>query len=182
MNSDGTDTEVLTLGSHPSWSPDDKSIAFALWGRTAKDPTNIHLIHLDQESKIRQLTSSPEDDLDPTWSPDGKTILFTRGRTGFGNDTDIWSMNADGTGEKKLTSPESDAFWAPTWRPPLPSLRYRFELTAPTTRVAWPDDNPRWTFTTEIIGLMKEPRKKRGGSVLKSRSVEGRATRMNESP
>jgi len=154
MNFDGTDTEVLTLGSDPSWSPDGKSIAFALWGRTAKDPTNIHLIHLDQESKIRQLTSSPQDDLDPTWSPDGKKILFTRSRTGFGDDTDIWSMNADGTGEKKLTSPESDAFWAPTWRPSssssLPKFRFRHELTVPTTPVPRPGDNPLWTVTTEI--------------------------------
>jgi dipeptidyl aminopeptidase/acylaminoacyl peptidase len=68
--------------SDPAWSPDGKSIAFTS-NRSAEPDSNfnsdIWVVNVDSDDPaktLRQLTTSPAEDLTPAWSPDGKTIAF----------------------------------------------------------------------------------------------------------
>jgi dipeptidyl aminopeptidase/acylaminoacyl peptidase len=68
--------------SEPAWSPDGKSIAFTS-NRSAEPDSNfnsdIWVVNVDSDDpakSLRQLTTSPAEDLTPAWSPDGKTIVF----------------------------------------------------------------------------------------------------------
>jgi dipeptidyl aminopeptidase/acylaminoacyl peptidase len=83
-----TDGKVkqITFGdyddSEPAWSPDAKSIAFTS-NRSAEPDSNfnsdIWVVSVDSDDPakaLRQITTSPAEDLTPAWSPDGKTIAF----------------------------------------------------------------------------------------------------------
>jgi dipeptidyl aminopeptidase/acylaminoacyl peptidase len=84
--------EQLTSGKHDNglaaWSPDGKEIAFVTKRGDDPDRTDnwdIYVIGASAGAKERQLTTSPEADLDPNWSsppawsPDGKTIAYIHG-------------------------------------------------------------------------------------------------------
>lgn len=66
------------IDSHPSWSPDGKTIAFTTnrWG-----DLEIALINPDG-SNLRRLTQSKGLDDYPVWSPDGRYVAFTSNRDG----------------------------------------------------------------------------------------------------
>jgi len=90
----------------PVWSPDGRSIAFAMRpaGAADADESDIYVMDADG-SHVRRLTDAPGDDSHPHWSADGRRIFFNspRGtpdpaaewsRQHFG----IYSVAADGTG------------------------------------------------------------------------------------
>src|SRR6202008_3203776 len=66
----------------PARSPDGKSIAFTS-NRSAEPDSNfnsdIWVVNVDSDDAakaLRQITTSPAEDLSPAWSPDGKTIAY----------------------------------------------------------------------------------------------------------
>ena len=70
------------------------------------------------ECDLRQLTSSPGDDLLPAWSPDGRSIAFVSTRDG---NPEIYVMDSDGGNQRRLTfHPSGD--WRPAWLPDSAAL------------------------------------------------------------
>ncbi|HVD62323.1 MAG TPA: BamA/TamA family outer membrane protein [Gemmatimonadaceae bacterium] len=68
----------------PTWSPDDKQIAFS---GTRGGITDIFIVDRDGKN-LRALTNDLYGDLQPSWSPDGKKIAFATDRgppTNFSN-------------------------------------------------------------------------------------------------
>ena len=74
--------EQLTVGgyrdTHPSWSPDAKTIAFS---SDRDGQPEIWTIDLATR-KLTKLTSGKGDKTNPCWSPDGKQILYVTTATG----------------------------------------------------------------------------------------------------
>lgn len=95
MNADGAQVRRFTdndsFDGQQEWSPDGKSIAFAIEHDGDKE---IFVMNADG-TQVRQLTDNDENDGGPVWSPDGKSIGFTSGPYVFG---EIVVVNADGTG------------------------------------------------------------------------------------
>jgi|SRR5689334_11804672 len=58
---------------------------------------DIYLIGSDGTG-VRNLTTSPEDDLYPSWSPDHRFIAYVSARAPSG----LWVMNADGSGKRSV--------------------------------------------------------------------------------
>ncbi len=83
-------------------------------------------IWLLTESKgtFKQLTNSPERDIEPSWSPDGTKIAFASGRDDPEN-IQIYLMNADGTEQKRLTQNLKSDNWRPRWAPDGRKILYQ---------------------------------------------------------
>ncbi len=109
MNVDGTGARQLTKGPavdyNPSWSPDDKRIAFA---RRSGGTFDIYVAAVDGGAP-KNLTRSPTiDDRGPTWSPDGTRIAYE-------SEGQIRVMRIDGKTAKALTASGTNV--SPAWSP-----------------------------------------------------------------
>ena len=107
---DGDDVEMLTdndvtLGSHPTWSPDGEKIVFASF----RDGGNeIYTMDADDGDDVNRLTDDEADSLYPTWSPDGEKIAFSSDREDDQN-LDIYEMDADdGSDVTRLTEDDEE--------------------------------------------------------------------------
>jgi Tol biopolymer transport system component/DNA-binding winged helix-turn-helix (wHTH) protein len=131
-SSGGTPKRLTDFGSHPSWSPDGKLIAFQSdplnefggHARNAMPPSTLWIVAADGASPPRQITtvgSPPGGHAAPEWSPDGTRIVFDANDWAASN---IWSVAADGSdlravledassisGDRWVTA--SDAVFAP---------------------------------------------------------------------
>jgi Tol biopolymer transport system component len=132
MAADGSERRRLTeaeppgsdaAGStSPSWSPDQRHIAFAAQVGTREEDqrlTEIYVMRADGTGK-RRLTTNDALDGSPTWSPDGKRIAFARvtepgtasARSG------IVVMDADGGNDVQITQAAVPGFdLSPAWSP-----------------------------------------------------------------
>ena len=100
---------------YPTWSPDNRKIAFQSYRDGQPD---IYVMNADGSSQTR-LTSSPEYDGQPAWSPDGSTIAFVSSRSGASK---IWLMDANGGNQRSLPS---EAYGAhPAWSPDGSKIAY----------------------------------------------------------
>ena len=114
VNADGAGlVRVREDARDGSWSPDQKTVAFAAMNGGSLD---IYTVRADG-SNLRQLTRTPEMEYQPLWSPDGRRIVFISIPTGAGQRHDIHVMNADGTGRVPLThtpaAEEQGVSWSP---------------------------------------------------------------------
>jgi len=108
MNFDGTGQRNLTANAaaevNPSWSPDDRKIAFA---KRVAGKFDIFVMSLDGKQPAVNLTrTSNADDRGAAWSPDGKQIAYER-------DGQIRVMSVDGKTSRTLTTRGTNV--SPAW-------------------------------------------------------------------
>ena len=133
------------LGDGPSgavWSPDGRTIAFAMTPRGATDANESEVYAMRPDgSGVRRLTSTPGDDSHPHWSADGRRIFFNSARAtpDLAADwsrqwIDIYSMAADGGDVRRHTDCREVCTY------PVPSPDGRFVVhrrVVPTLAVTW---------------------------------------------
>ena len=97
------------LGS-PVWSPDGRSIVFAMRPAGARETEQDIYVMRSDGTGIRRLTDSPGDDAHPHWSGDGRRIFFNSARATPDPKAewsrqwhDIYSMAPDGTDVRRHT-------------------------------------------------------------------------------
>ncbi len=98
-----------TLNINPTWSPDDRSIAYTSYRRGLPD---IFIANIYQGTNENPSRGKGENFL-PVWSPDGTKLAFMSDRDG---NPELYVMNRDGSNVVRLTHhPMSDT--SPTWSP-----------------------------------------------------------------
>ena len=93
--------------SDPQISPDGKWIVFVLRMtdlEANKGRTDLWLVSVDG-TKLRRLTSHPENDSNPRWAPDGKLVWFISDRT---ESSQVWRICIDGGGAEQVTKQSLD--------------------------------------------------------------------------
>ena len=112
MNVDGSDMKRLTdQGMDPSWSPDDRQIAFAS-DRENKKVFQIYAINADGSS-VRRLTNHKSEDSNPAWAPDGAAIAYISETEG--DRRGLFLMAADGSQQHRLAFSKQQDFCFPAW-------------------------------------------------------------------
>lgn len=108
VNVDGTGANEITLRengihTHPSWSPDGKSIVFTAFSKTGIDDSDIWIVDSDGKNP-RRLTLQNEIQINPAWSSDGKSIIYSSTVYSQSYEIlhDLWLIRPDGQGEKML--------------------------------------------------------------------------------
>ena len=104
MNSDGTLSTSLAVGSDASWSPDGSKIVFV-------SNTAIWMMNSDGKNQT-QLSKLNEYPGNPRFSPDGTKIAWTGNPSA---NIDIYVIDSDGTNRLKLTNQgfNSGNSWSP---------------------------------------------------------------------
>jgi len=92
-----------SLGGGLAWSPDGRSIAFALRGG------GIWAVNLSNHRQRRIV----RDGWDPTWSPDGKKLAFERGQE---QAPDLWVVDLATKKERRLVRNGRSPDWSPDGR------------------------------------------------------------------
>ncbi|MCG9131937.1 PD40 domain-containing protein [Candidatus Poribacteria bacterium] len=95
--------------SEPTWSPDDRFLAYTY---SLDGNSDIYVINTRTKER-RQLTHNLVDDYFPAWSPNGKWIAFVSGI--HEQNADIYRMDIDGTNLRRLTDRGKNG--RPTWSP-----------------------------------------------------------------
>ena len=133
-NGDGSGVTPLTQGGGPTWSWDDRRIAFHR--QTPSGPV-VGIINADGTGE-RVLGPGRN----PAWSPDGRIVFVSPG-AGVGG---ISVMNADGTGSTLLLSHD---FAAPGCVPPASLYAWWGDCVA---RPRWSPDGQRIAFFAGDVG------------------------------
>jgi TolB protein len=125
MSADGSGTTRLTTteqnDTHPTWSSDGDSIAFARDG-------DIWVMNADG-SDPRRISDVFAEESDPAWSPDGELIAYVR-RTPGTAIQNVWVMKSDGTGRRAVTRQQGRAF-TPAWSPDSARLVFSSNAESP---------------------------------------------------
>lgn len=103
-------TNDLAYDGAPTWSADDKELAFESY--RAQD-LDIWKMSADGSKPINLTPKSSTYDYAPAWSPDGKTILYTSWETG---NKQLFAISPDGTNVRNLSNDrfhDEQAAWSP---------------------------------------------------------------------
>ena len=110
MDPDGSNMKrIAEHGLSPSWSPDDKQMAFAS-NRDGK--FQIYAMSSDG-SNVRRLTKNKAEDSSPAWAPNGGEIVFVSDREG--EHPALFTMAADGSDPQRLLFSKRQDFCFPAW-------------------------------------------------------------------
>jgi TolB protein len=100
-----------SFASTPSFSPDQRHIAFAL--RSTRRDADIFIAKLDGSDQ-RNITNNPADETSPTWAPSGRQIAFASNRNS--GSLQIYICDSDGANVRLLSREEGEAD-SPSWSP-----------------------------------------------------------------
>jgi Tol biopolymer transport system component len=112
---DGSGMQMIQQGTHATFSPDGKWIAF-----TRDVSGSLQLFLSDRNGgSVRQLTSGKANNLWPAWSPDGRFIAYTSNKGTEYMDKNaqhshIWAVSAMGGQQVQLTAGTADCGY-PNW-------------------------------------------------------------------
>ena len=141
MNADGSDlrplkerpnTDIVTLGNNPKWSPDDSKIAFDWCQNCELGGNNFEIYAYDFETnEVAQVTDDPATDDFPTWSPNGNFIAFSSGREYVNGDTlrfrkDLYQININTVELTRLTTTGNAT--RPVWNPLESLIFYEWNI------------------------------------------------------
>jgi TolB protein len=108
-------TERGVPAQTPSYSPDGRKLAMALWAGNGR--MELHDYDLGRNCCLRRISQRPRIDMNPSYSPDGRRVAFQSDRLG---NPHIFVMPADG-GEAVLITPFEAGgpafFFGPEWSP-----------------------------------------------------------------
>jgi len=104
------------MNSASAWSPDGKTIVFAMSERGNFD---IYTISTNGTG-LKRLTTSDAIDTSPSFSPDGKSIVFVSDRPGK---PQLYIMDADGNNQRRFTY-NGDYNADPVWSPKGDKIAY----------------------------------------------------------
>ena len=118
MNADGSNlrplkerpnTDIVTLGNNPTWSPDDSKIAFDFCINCELGGRNYELFVYDFETDaITQLTDTISEDDNPVWNPINNKIAFSSNRAdASSNVSDIYTLNLQNMEVQRLTNTDN---------------------------------------------------------------------------
>jgi len=158
----GTSIGVVEAATAPSWSPDSRRMAVALYsyrGQNIDKRRDIWIVNTDG-SVVRRLAPHKFGVFSVDWSPDGRRFVF--GRAGwFG---DVWVMSTSGHNLRKLT-PGGRPAWSPDGRRIAfedrggiwtvnPNGRARTQVTSEGGSPAWSPDGRRIAFSRSGMVLV----------------------------
>ena len=110
----------------PTWSPDDRYVAFAA---TVNGLSDLYVYDL-QEEQLRRLTNDAYADMQPSWSPDGTSIAFVTDRFSTGlssllyGDYTLALMNPTTGAIEPIQAFEQGKHINPEWAPDGKSLYF----------------------------------------------------------
>jgi TolB protein len=139
---DGSEPRMLFGGADlgerpttPAWSPDGRSIAFAMRPAGSSDPEESEIYVMDASGEhVRRLTEAPGDDSHPHWTADGSRIFFNSARA----------------------TPDLKAEWSRQWidiysfRPDGSDLRRHTDCRTICT-YPWPSPDGRWLAYRRVL-------------------------------
>jgi Tol biopolymer transport system component/DNA-binding winged helix-turn-helix (wHTH) protein len=98
----GTPRRVADFGSDPSWSPDNRTIAFTSLGGLSSQAL-LWTVRVDGSTPVplTRLGDPPGGHLSPTWSHDGRWIAF---RVGKHEANEAWAVDAGGGAPRRLAT------------------------------------------------------------------------------
>jgi Tol biopolymer transport system component len=109
LTADGTDLRDLThtdaahVAGFPDFSPDGKTVVYALIPQSSPFEARIWVVNADGTNAHQVANDAPGfRDYTPRYTPDGRNIVFSRCQPGDGVCA-IWAMRADGTGMHAIT-------------------------------------------------------------------------------
>jgi len=109
----GSNQKQLTDGvqdaRNPTWSPDGRLIAFAVYEGTGKSA--LYRVNADGSGRVR-LVECAGSGIFPVWSPDGKRIVYEQ-RSGSNEEMHV--IDADGKNDRRL--PDSANHFGRAWSP-----------------------------------------------------------------
>lgn len=110
LSMDGARTFHLLGADAPTWSPDDRQLAFR------EVDTGVFTAPADGPAVPTRMSTAAGTGLAfalPEWSPDGTTIAF---QSGDDDSHDIFTVGSNGTDEQAVSTRLADEYW-PVWSP-----------------------------------------------------------------